>query len=110
MAEKSICVVVIATNNYANYAANLIESLLQTQNKHLTIHLFTDQLLLHRRSIYDTVITHTVFHEPWPMITLRKFEFLSSISDEITVEEYDHLQMLKPIIQMLPKPLEWERN
>jgi hypothetical protein len=84
MTAKSICAVVIATNNYAEYAANLIDSLLQTQNKQLTIHLFTDQLLLNRHSTYESVITHTIYHEPWPMITLRKFEFLSDIFDEIT--------------------------
>ena len=84
MTAKSICAVVIATNNYAEYAANLIDSLLQTQDQHLTIHLFTDHLLLNRNSTYETVTTHTIYHEPWPMITLRKFEFLSDISEEIT--------------------------
>ena len=91
MTAKSICAVVTATNNYAEYAANLIDSLLQTQDQHLTIHLFTDHLLLNRNSTYETVTTHTIYHEPWPMITLRKFELLSSISDEITSTHIIHI-------------------
>lgn len=77
----------IATNNYKVLLSDLIKSIDDNILSKSDIFIFSDENLFYSEK--HTIIFNKIEHEPWPFITLRRFEFFSSILERL--EEYDSI-------------------
>jgi hypothetical protein len=74
-----ISVIIVATSQYSKFALNLIHSIWNYNSRDLLeIHLFSDNCIRNAELIYQSVIFHTVEHEPWPLSSINRFKFILS--------------------------------
>lgn len=84
-----IAILTIATNKYKDFLYPLISSI----EKYFVVdskkdyYIFSDEHL-HWFNDYNVHYTH-IEHESWPYITLKRFEYISKISDKL--KEYDYV-------------------
>lgn len=82
-----IAVITLATNNYKSFLHPLWKSV----NQHFVptakkdFYFFTDE----RLDWFDESINwHKIDHEPWPYITLKRFEFISKYVKDLSTYDY----------------------
>jgi hypothetical protein len=83
-----IAVISIATNKYKDFLRPLVESVKThfIPNVQKDFYLFTDESL----DWFDSSVKwHKIEHQPWPYITLKRFEFISTCLDQL--KEYDYV-------------------
>jgi hypothetical protein len=78
-----IAILTVATNNYKDFLSPLIESI---QNKFLPliekdIFLFADEDTI--SSEYSNIYFNKINHEPWPFVTLKRFEYFNTILNQL---------------------------
>lgn len=77
-----IAVISIATNKYKDFLRPLVESVKThfIPNVQKDFYLFTDESL----DWFDSSVKwHKIEHQPWPYITLKRFEFISTCLDQL---------------------------
>jgi hypothetical protein len=83
-----IAVLSIATNNYKDFLKPLVSSI----NKHFIPSVQKDFYFFTDRSLdwFDSSVKwFKIDHQPWPYITLKRFEFISKCLDQL--KEYDYV-------------------
>jgi ribosomal protein L31 len=84
-----IAICLIATNKYTDFFYRLEKEIfshfLSTENVH--IHLFTNKYIS-KKKISKNISIHKIIHEPWPLVTLKRFQYISSIEDSLLNYDY----------------------
>lgn len=91
---KNILLNVIATNKYVYFLDGIIESSdnFLFKESSLTILIHTNMDISNIQDKYSKnrvkVIKNTIYHEPWPFTTLKRFHYFLSAED--VIKEYDY--------------------
>jgi histo-blood group ABO system transferase len=82
-----ICILTIATNKYIQFVQRLYDSIEQNfLNGHeIECLLFTDHEI---EESTDNVIVHTIKHEPWPIPTLKRYNYF--LREREFIEQFDY--------------------
>ena len=82
-----ICILTIATNKYLQFIENLYDSIEENfLNGHdINCLLFTDHEI---EETSDNVRVHYIEHEPWPMPTLKRYNYFVKEKDFILEHDY----------------------
>ena len=82
-----ICILTIATNKYINFVQELYDNIEEffLPDHEKTCLLFTDHEL---EEVSDNVRVHTIDHEPWPMPTLKRYNYFMKEKDFILEHDY----------------------
>jgi len=82
-----ICILLIATNKYIQFVEPLLENIeekfLKGHEKHCL--LFTDHEI---EEVSENVTVHQIEHEPWPMPTLKRYNYFIEKKDFISEFDY----------------------
>jgi histo-blood group ABO system transferase len=82
--NRGLTFIIIGTQKYSLYAANLIKSIFVTQQNRFEIFLFTDVCEIAHKQIYEDINIEVIYHEKWPAMTMKRFEFILSVRDRIS--------------------------
>lgn len=87
-----IAICLIATNKYIKFFWNIENQIYNyfLPNHDVFIHLFTNKNLKNKARKNTKV--HKISHEPWPMMTAKRFHFFQSIKEELS--NYDYVYYL----------------
>lgn len=86
---KDIAVVLIATNNYIDYAFNLIPSVLEhNKNNNYVFFVFTNKSEKELLENFKNVEVVPWDHKPWPLITLFRYKAIVSIGEKLKKFDY----------------------
>ena len=84
---NKIAILIIATNQYRKLAQSLIDSIDEFYKTDNTkdIFLFSDKNEFTSKN--ENIIFNEIKHEPWPYVTLKRFEYFSLVSKDL--RDYD---------------------
>ncbi len=82
--KKGLTFVIIGTQKYSRYAVDLIESIFRSQQSYFEIFLFSDVCDLSKQSLYSEIHFEVVHHDKWPAMTMQRFKFILSISNQVS--------------------------
>lgn len=81
-------ILTIATNNYKNLLIDLIETIDNNfDNYNNDIFVFSDKNIF--KSSKNNIVFNEIKHENWPNVTLKRFEYFSKITNELS--SYDNI-------------------
>ncbi len=85
-----IAIITLATNKYKTFLHPLWTSVNKyfVPNAHKDFYFFTDEKLEWFEWFDDSVKWFPIKHEPWPYITLKRFEFISQCVKELANYDY----------------------
>lgn len=81
--NRGLTFIIIGTQKYSLYAADLIKSIFATQKSQFDVFLFTDVCEIAHKHIYKDVNVEVIYHEKWPAMTMKRFEFILSVGNRV---------------------------